>query len=127
MFKVHLPVYHPQQLEEDTSLLSAQRKSLLEERKKELLSQQKYSENEHLHILDTMGMQEVNHDHDVSSVAPLPSLFHCLTQSLAYSLTQSLTHSLTLTLHPLSLLLKTLSLARSLTLSHSPFTPSHCC
>jgi thousand and one amino acid protein kinase len=42
-------------LEEDQSLQGPQRKSLLEDRKKELLTQQKASENEHLQILDTMA------------------------------------------------------------------------
>ena len=44
-----------QVLEEDQSLQGPQRKSLLEDRKKELLTQQKASENEHLQILDTMA------------------------------------------------------------------------
>ncbi|CAI8037800.1 Serine/threonine-protein kinase TAO3 [Geodia barretti] len=45
-------------LEEDQSLQGPQRKALLEDRKKELLTQQKASENEHLQILDTMAKHE---------------------------------------------------------------------
>ena len=48
----------PQRLEEDQSLQGPQRKALLEDRKKELLTQQKASENEHLQILDTMAKHE---------------------------------------------------------------------
>ena len=47
-----------QRLEEDQTLVNAQRKMLLDDRKKELLTQQKYSENEHLQILDTIGKHE---------------------------------------------------------------------
>ena len=47
-----------QRLEEDQSLQGPQRKALLEDRKKELLTQQKASENEHLQILDTMAKHE---------------------------------------------------------------------
>ena len=47
-----------QQLEEDTSLQGPQRKAMLDDRKKELLSQQKLSETEHLQILDTMAKHE---------------------------------------------------------------------
>lgn len=46
------------QLEENQRLSNAQRKAMLDERKKELLAQQKFSENEHLQILDTMTRHE---------------------------------------------------------------------
>ena len=97
-FKVHLP---SQQLEEDQSLQNAQRKALLEERKKELLAQQKFSENEHLQILDTVGKQE-----RVEFQQTLLQERHTFQKALlqevsqddvvvSQSLTLSLTHSLT--------------------------------
>lgn len=48
-------VMFKRQLDEDPSLSSQQRKQLLDDRKRELLTQQKHNENEHLHILKTMA------------------------------------------------------------------------
>jgi len=45
------------QLEDDTRLSSAQRKQVLDERKKELLQQQKANEMEHQHILRNIAEQ----------------------------------------------------------------------
>jgi hypothetical protein len=45
------------QLDEDLSLSGLQRKQILEERKRELLQQQKANENDHLHILKTTADQ----------------------------------------------------------------------
>lgn len=50
-------VIFKKQLEEDTSLSSIQRKQLLEERKRELLQQQKANEDEHLHVLRSIAEQ----------------------------------------------------------------------
>lgn len=50
-------VVFKKQLEEDTSLSSIQRKQLLEERKRELLQQQKANEDEHLHVLRSIAEQ----------------------------------------------------------------------
>ncbi len=45
------------QLEEDTKLSNAQRKQMLDDRKKELLVQQKANESEHQHILRNIAEQ----------------------------------------------------------------------
>lgn len=48
---------YKKQLEDDTGLSGPQRKQILEERKRELTSQQKGNEQEHLQILQTIAEQ----------------------------------------------------------------------
>lgn len=47
------------QLDEDTGLSSAQRKQVLDDRKRELLGQQKVNEEEHLRILKAIAEQKL--------------------------------------------------------------------
>ena len=54
----HTHTHTHQELDEDQSLSSQQRKQLLEDRKRELHSQQRSNENDHLQILRTIAEHE---------------------------------------------------------------------